>query len=250
MHTHARTKHHAHSHTHTRARARARAPKFAPSRSHTHARTRTHGRFGASCPPWASLIQPHSTTLTPVTRAGSGFSGSFVSGFPTARLGFTLRRGHEGTEHLSTKGTWVLPLTGLVCLPVHAGHLETIGEPAGAWLGKGALSRQLERHTPPNRNLKSAPAWLPELDWWQRTWCAASKRASSVRPGHVRGSVVSRAARCEQPAPAAFPPRVACCGTCGPGACLQRATSGQTAEARMGLSGNGPSGIGPKWDWA
>ena len=48
-----------------------------------------------------------------VTRAGSGFSGSFVSGFPTARLGFTLRRGHEATEHLSTKGTWVPPFLGL-----------------------------------------------------------------------------------------------------------------------------------------
>jgi hypothetical protein len=50
-----------------------------------------------------------------VTRAGSGFSGSFVSGFPTARLGFTLRRGHdsEATEHLSTKGTWVPPVLGL-----------------------------------------------------------------------------------------------------------------------------------------
>ena len=40
-------------------------------------------------------------------------------------------------------------------------------------------------------------------------------------------------------------PHVACCGTCGRGACLQRATSGQTAEARMGLSGNGP-----EWEWA
>ena len=48
-----------------------------------------------------------------MTRAGSGFSGSFVSGFPTARLGFTLRRGHEATEHLSTKGTWVPPFLGL-----------------------------------------------------------------------------------------------------------------------------------------
>ena len=54
-----------------------------------------------------------------VTRAGSGFSGSFVSGFPTARLGFTLRRGHEATEHLSTKGTWVPPFLGLVCLSIH-----------------------------------------------------------------------------------------------------------------------------------
>jgi len=57
---------------------------------------------------------------TAVTRAGSGFSGSFVSGFPTARLGFTLRRGHEAlaTEHLSTKGTWVPPFLGLVCLSI------------------------------------------------------------------------------------------------------------------------------------
>ena len=61
-----------------------------------------------------------------MTRAGSGFSGSFVSGFPTARLGFTLRRGlgHEATEHLSTKGTWVPPFLGLVCLSIHADHLE------------------------------------------------------------------------------------------------------------------------------
>jgi hypothetical protein len=59
-----------------------------------------------------------------VTRAGSGFSGSFVSGFPTARLGFTLRRGHEATEHLSTKGTWVPPFLGLVCLSIHVDHLE------------------------------------------------------------------------------------------------------------------------------
>ncbi len=55
-----------------------------------------------------------------MTRAGSGFSGSFVSGFPTARLGFTLRRGHEATEHLSSKGTWVTvpPFLGLVCLSI------------------------------------------------------------------------------------------------------------------------------------
>ena len=59
-----------------------------------------------------------------MTRAGSGFSGSFVSGFPTARLGFTLRRGHEATEHLSTKGTWVPPFLGLVCLSIHVDHLE------------------------------------------------------------------------------------------------------------------------------
>ncbi len=77
----------------------------------------------------AHQIGSRSSTLdfkegsVPVTRAGSGFSGSFVSGFPTARLGFTLRRGHEGTEHLSTKGTWVPPRAtgtyfGLDCLSI------------------------------------------------------------------------------------------------------------------------------------
>ena len=73
-------------------------------------------------------IDRYSCTSSSVTRAraGSGFSlsGSFVSGFPTARLGFTLRRGHEATEHLSTKGTWVPPFLGLVCLSIHVDHLE------------------------------------------------------------------------------------------------------------------------------
>ncbi len=71
-------------------------------------------------------------------RSESGFSGSFVSGLPTARLGSTLRRGHEGTEHLSTKGTWAPPLKFdlfKVCQYTLIGCLETIGEPAGAWLG-------------------------------------------------------------------------------------------------------------------
>ena len=54
-----------------------------------------------------------------VTRAGSGFSGSFVGGFPTARLGFTLRRGHKGTEHLSTKGTG-LPLLEVVLFVIRS----------------------------------------------------------------------------------------------------------------------------------
>lgn len=85
-----------------------------------------------------------------MTRAGSGFSGSFVSGFPTARLGFTLRRGHEATEHLSTKGTWVPPFLGLVCLSIHVDHLED--DRGAGWgparegaliLGKVTLFRQV-----------------------------------------------------------------------------------------------------------
>ncbi len=78
-----------------------------------------------------------------LTRAGSRFSGSFVSGFPTVRLGFTLRRGHEGTEHLSTKGAWVPPTwVWFVCQSTLI-IWKTIGELAGAWLvGEGALSRQ------------------------------------------------------------------------------------------------------------
>ena len=82
-----------------------------------------------------------------MTRAGSGFSGSFVSGFPTARLGFTLRRGHEATEHLSTKGTWASPFLGLVCLSIHVDHLE---EDRGAGWGparEGALT--LDKVTQP-----------------------------------------------------------------------------------------------------
>ena len=71
-----------------------------------------------------------------MTRAGSGFSGSFVSGFPTARLGFTLRRGHEATEHLST-GDLGSPLFRFGLFVNRRLIIwKTIGEPAGARLGK------------------------------------------------------------------------------------------------------------------
>jgi hypothetical protein len=72
-----------------------------------------------------------------VTRAGSGFSGSFVGGFPTARLGFTLRRGHKGTEHLSTKGTGA-PLLEVVLFVYWS---SIIWRRSGSRLGPGSGRR-------------------------------------------------------------------------------------------------------------
>ena len=73
-----------------------------------------------------------------MTRAGSGFSGSFVGGFPTARLGFTLRRGHTGTEHLSTKGTGAPP-TKVVLFAIT--RLSSGDDRPGSRLGPGSGRR-------------------------------------------------------------------------------------------------------------
>jgi hypothetical protein len=72
----------------------------------------------------------------PVTRAGSGFSGSFVSGFKPGSSWVLRCEGdmREQNVHLSAsyyQGGGRFPHLGLVCLSIHVDHRRR----SGSWLG-------------------------------------------------------------------------------------------------------------------